>query len=123
GFLAARGSARKAPAQYALMDLIGICRVRYQRCRRSALQSAAGPLVRPFAFQAACLCLGSEASRLRSASTDSEISPRRQISGVVIWPCALGIGCWRTFACGIDSSTDSGISAIPAPAVTQATMA
>src|SRR5215472_4381550 len=45
------------------------------------------------AFQAACLCFGSEASTLRSASTDSEISPRRQISGVVIWPCAFGIGC------------------------------
>ena len=37
---------------------------------------------------------GNEASRERSASTDAKISPRRQTSGVVIWLCALGIGCW-----------------------------
>src|ERR1035438_8959876 len=82
--------------------------------------------VRPVAFRTdhtAPFCFGSDATRVRSASTDDEISPRRQTSGVVIWACAFGIGCRRTFACGMVSSTDSGIKAMPAPAVTQAMMA
>jgi hypothetical protein len=72
--------------------------------------------VRPF-------CFGKEATSVRSASTEADISPRRHTSGVVIFACAFGIACRRTFTCGMASSTASGTSAIPAPAVTQATIA
>src|SRR5580692_6009930 len=76
-----------------------------------------------FLFAAPVLERCSDATNVRNASTGGDISPSRHTSGVLISASALGNGCRATCACGMVSSTDSGTSATPAPAATQATIA